>query len=148
MSLLGKVAGGAKKVGRFYVWTITGDLNELKENTKSIKDRFSGILHREYRNETFEQAVERLRVTDRDLAERLSHLSGIAFLYGLVAAIAFLFFLATPLSVNPLNHGMMSFGVGFMSGAKFLTTRFRMAQIRARELFGFKEWLLGKKNAG
>jgi len=141
-------ANAVKRAGRAYAWTVTGDLGELKENTKRIKDGVKGILHRKYRNESFDEAVARLRLPRKALEERANQLAAMAFLYGLIAAIALLFLSATPLVGHVwwdrLNHAAMSFGVFFVAVAKCVTTRFRAAQIRQRKFFEFKEWLLRK----
>jgi len=144
-------ASAVKWTGRAYVWTVTGDLGELKKNTKRIKDGVKGILHRKYRNETFEEAVARLGLPRKALDERANQLAAMGFLYGLIATIALLFLLATPLVGlslwDRLNHAALSFGVLFVAAAKFATTMFRVAQIRRRKFFGFKEWLFRKVNS-
>jgi hypothetical protein len=143
--ILARTGRGVKKVARAYVWTITGDLKERKEDFRRIKDGLDRILNRRYRHESFEDAIARAKVTDSDLAKRADFLSAMAFLYGLVSAISLLFLLATKFSPNPINHALMSTGVALVSGSRYLAVRFRVAQIRARELFSFKEWILGQK---
>lgn len=145
--IFARTARAAKRVGGFYLWTVAGDLQERKDDFKRIKDGVNNILNRSYRNESFEDAVARKGLTEKDLVERANSIAALGFLYGLITVIAFLFLLATPLSAHPINHALMSVGVSFVAGSKFLASRFRVAQIRARSFFDFKEWLYGRKGA-
>ncbi len=138
--LFSRAAKTARHIGSFYIWTVAGNFKELRDNTKRIKDGFKGILNRHYRHESFEDVVQRLNLSEDDLNQRADFLAALAFLFGLIAVIAFFFLLATPLSPSPINHAMMSFGVAFVAGAKYVTTRFRVAQIRARNFFDFSAW--------
>lgn len=142
-----RTARAAKRVGGFYLWTVTGSLQERKDDINRIKDGVNSILNRRYRNETFEEAVERKGLSEKDLAQRADSIAALAFLYGLITLISILFLLATPLSPSPINHALMSAGVSFVAGSKFLAARFRVAQIRSRSFFDFKEWLCGRKGA-
>lgn len=142
-----RTARAAKRVGGFYLWTVTGNLQERKDDIKRIKDGVNSILNRSYRSETFEDAVARKGLSEKDLAQRADSIAALGFLYGLITLIAILFLLATPLSPSPINHALMSAGVSFVAGSKFLAARFRVAQIRSRSFFDFKEWLWGRKGA-
>ncbi len=149
MGLMTKVGKGAGWVGRSWAYSIgltslAGSFARIGRSMSAAVRAGAGVSKKQYRVETFQAAVERLALTDNDLAERFSQLSGISFLYGLVTVIALVFFLLTPLSQHPINNFMMSLGVAWMSGAKFVTTRFRMAQIRSHELFGFGDWFFGR----
>ena len=137
-------ARAAKRVGAFYIWTVTGNLDDLKANTKNIKEGVKGILNRRYRRESFDDAVRRLKLSENDLNARVDHLSALAFLFGLITLIALIFVVVTPLSHSPVNHALMSIGVMVVAGAKLLTTRFRIAQIKNRKFFEFKDWLFRK----
>lgn len=135
-------ARAARRVGGFYLWTVTGDLKERKDDFKRIKARVDGILNRKFRHETFDDAIARLALTDDDLNGRADYLASLAFLFGLIAVLSLMFLLATPWSPSPANHAAMSFGVACLSGSKYLATRFRVAQIRQRQFFEFKDWIL------
>jgi hypothetical protein len=147
--IMARTGRGVKWLGRAYFWTVAGNLKEVRENTKRIKDGVKGLLNRKYRHETFDEAVARLRLPQRALDDRANRLAAMAFLYGLIASIALLFLVLTPW-VGPslwakINHAAMSFGVCFVAAAKFITTRFRVAQIRRRKFFEFKDWLFGRE---
>lgn len=134
-------------VGRKYVWTVTGNLEELRKNSKALAARFSDLRNRRYRNETFEETVERLGLSDTDLHTRKRFLGALSVLYGMVTAMAILFLCLAPLSQSPISHAVLSFGVTFLSVSKLLATRFRVAQIRERRLMSFKAWLMRSKEA-
>lgn len=152
MGLINKAARGAGWVARGWSYsigltTLAGSFVRIGRDVSSAV-RAGTSKKQQYRVETFQDAVERLALTDKDLAERYSELSGMAFLYGFVTLIALVFFMLTPLSAHPFNNFLMSLGVAWMSGAKWVTTRFRMAQIRSRELFGFWDWFFGRTGGG
>ncbi|MDH0342146.1 hypothetical protein [Chromobacterium haemolyticum] len=134
-----------KRVGGFYLWTVAGNLQERKDELKRIKEGVHAILHRKYRTETFADAIARKGLSSADLEQRAKTLAAYGFLYGLITLIAIVFLFATPLSPRPINHALMSSGVAIVAGTKVLAIRFRVAQIRARSFFEFKEWLWGKK---
>lgn len=143
--VIARSARVAKRVGGFYAWTVTGDLQERKEDFKRIKARLDGILNRRFRHESFDEAVARLGLSDEDLKKRADYLASLGFLFGLISALALLFLAATPLSPSPLNHALMSSGVVFVAGTKYLAIRFRVAQIRKRAFFEFKDWVLRRE---
>lgn len=144
MTFRQKAAGVLRRVGGAYVWSVAGDWREVRENAGRLSERLKGLRNRQYRSERFAEAVERLGLTEAALRKRQDQLSGLAVLYEVIAGLALLFIMAAPFSEHPINHALMSIGVAGVAGAKFLAARFRVAQIRARELFGFKDWLFGR----
>lgn len=141
MALRKKTAGAMRRVGSAYVWLIAGDWQEVRENASKLRERFRVLQNRRYRDEDFDEAVARLMLSKERLRQRHDQLVGLAMLYGTITLIALLFVCAAPLSEHPINHVLMSLGVMVVAGSKFLSARFRVAQIRAGQLFGFKEWL-------
>jgi len=138
--MFGKVARITKRIGKAYAWSITGDLKEVRENASRVKARLNDLLNRKYANETFEDALERNQVTGEQLKRRYDMLVGISVLYGVITLVAIISLIASFYSLHPINHAFMSLGVVIVSGTKFLSTRFRIDQIKARKLFSFKSW--------
>lgn len=145
--LLGKGWRLAKRTGKFYVWTVTGDLQELKASLQRLKANSARVLHPEFRNESFSEAVARQGLHEAELDKRADYLASLSFLFGLIAAMAGIFLVATPLSPSPVNHALMSIGVFVVAAAKCAALRFRVAQIRRRQFFEFKDWLLRRLGA-
>jgi len=138
--MFGKIVGITKRVGKAYAWSITGDLKEVRENASRVKERLHGLLNRKYANETFEEALERHQVTDKHLKQRYDTLAGLSVLYGAIVLVALVSLAASYFSPRPINHALMSLGVVVVASTKFLSARFRVAQIRERKLFSFKSW--------
>jgi len=140
-SIGGRIAGGAKRAAKAYAWSLTGDLDGIKNLGKRMKQRREQLKARTYRTETFAEAVSRMKLSDAALAKRAEYLASLAFLYGLIVVVALLFLLVSPWTAHPFNQGLLSIGVIALAMTRFLSARFRVAQIRQRALFGFKEWL-------
>lgn len=139
--VLRKVGRATAWVGKKWVWTVTGDWREARQNAKRIYSLLKSLTGRTYREESFSEAVTRLRLSEEDLDARCRHLHALSVLFGLMAIVAGVFLALVPWSPSPINHGLMSFGVLALSVSRYLVTRFRVAQIRERKLFGFKSWL-------
>lgn len=138
-----KKKGIFRRAGSAYVWSVAGDWCEVKENFGKLRARLAALRNFKYREESFGDAVSRLGLTQKELHRRHDQLFGLSVIYGLIVIVALGFLCATPYSPHPINHALMSVGVMILAGSKFITARFRVAQIRAGQLFGFKEWLLG-----
>lgn len=133
-----------RRVGKAYVWSVAGDWSEVRENASRVGQRLRGLLGRKYRDESFADAVDRLGLSQESLRQRHDQLAGLSIVYGVIVVVALGFFGVTPLSDHPFSHALMSLGTAILAGTKFLAARFRVAQIRAGQLFGFWEWLFGK----
>jgi hypothetical protein len=144
MAFLRKTGAAVRRVGTAYVWSITGDWREVRENAERVSNRLQGMWRRKYREESFTEAVERLQLTDECLKQRHRQLANLSILYALIVVVALFFLSATPLSDHPFNHALMSVSAIIVASTKFMAARFRVAQIRAGQLFGFKEWIFGK----
>lgn len=139
-----KTKTAIRRVGKAYVWSVTGDWSEVRENAERVHQRLRGLLHRKHRRESFAEAVDRLELTNEMLRQRHDQLAGLSVVYGLIVVTALGFFAASPLSDHPFSHALMSLGAVVLAGTKLLAARFRVAQIRAGQLFGFWEWLFGR----
>lgn len=130
---------GAGRVGRFVRFSLVGDVSEVKQTHAFFKARVDRVLNasKYARTETFEQACERLGLSDRDVIRRASELRSAAVLYWGVAAIAFAIFCATPFVDNPLSHGLASFMVMCVALAKASVLRWRQAQCEHRSLMPY-----------
>lgn len=135
--------GIIRRAGSAYAWSIAGDWREVRENFGKLRARLAELRNAQYLDESFAEAVDRLGLTRAQLHQRHDKLFGLSVIYGLIVLVAFVFLCATTYSPHPINHALMSSGVIIVAGSKFITARFRVAQIRAGRLFGFKEWLLG-----
>jgi len=142
--ILRKAGRVATKVGKFYLWTVTGNFDERKREFRRLKDGVHRILNRKFRTETFDEAVSRKGITDQQLQDQAKYLAAMAFLYALVAGIAFLFLLGAGYTPHPMNHLLMATGVFCLALTKFLGCRFRVAQIKRRQLFSFGTWITGR----
>lgn len=131
-------------VGRAYIWSVAGDWSEVRENAGRVRQRLRSLVGRKYRKESFSDAVDRLELTNEILRQRHNQLAGLSIVYGLIIIVALGFLCVTPLSDHPFNHALMSLGTIILAGTKFLAARFRVAQIRAGQLFGFWGWLFGQ----
>lgn len=142
---LRKVGRATAWVGKKWVWTVTGDWREARQNAKRLYDVLKSLTGRTYREESFSEAVSRLHLTENDLDARRRYLHALSVLFGLMAVVAGVFLALVPWSPSPINQGLMSLGVLVLSASRFLVTRFRVAQIRERRLFDFKTWLLRRE---
>ncbi len=135
--------GIVRRVGRAYVWSITGDWREVRENAGRLRDRLRALRNRRYRDEDFDEAVDRLGLSKESLRQRHDELTSLSVLYAVIVVIGLGFLAAAPQSEHPINHALMSIGVVIIAGSKCLVARFRVAQIKAQRFFGFGEWLKG-----
>lgn len=95
--------------------------------------------------ETFSQAVERHSLTEADIQHRQSEIKAAA---DLVLLMSILFLSLTVIgTVRDWSFMLVSlFCVGSIwMVCEALVWRFRYDQVRHRELFGFKDWLLGRR---
>lgn len=132
------------RLSKAYVWSVAGDWSEVRENVGHVQQRLRALLGGKYRTESFEDAVDRLGLTNETLKRRHDQLAGLSIIYGIIVIVALLFLAATPISDHPFNHALMSLGTAILAGTKFLSARFRVSQIRAGDLFGFWQWLFGR----
>jgi uncharacterized membrane protein (DUF485 family) len=128
---MSRIVRGLKFVGRAYVWSIAGNFDEMKQNIKRIGKRLDQLKNHQYRQESFEEAIRRHGLSEENLKKKAEFLSAISSLYGLVAIISFMFLLFSYWYAHPYNHAVMSFGVLLIGSIRYLTIRFRIAQIRA-----------------
>lgn len=136
-----KLGRGAKRAGKAYVWTLTGDLSESRAAIKRMRQGFQRLLFGTYRTETFEEAIARLNVSEQSLQMRLRRLHAVAYVYALIVVVAAALLALAPWSPNPIPHALTGSGVLILTIVKWLVTRYRMAEIRQRTFFRFGDWL-------
>ena len=145
------VKQSAAGLGRGWAWSL--GLTSFKNEGVRITNNVSGLgryVHRKLteqpscRHEKFDDAVQRLGLTDADLIRQAKAFNSRAANWFLSAAIGLLWLAFLPTSSSPFSHALLCSGVILMSSAKAVTWRFRFCQIREQELFGFGEWLRGE----
>ena len=134
--LIRRTVGGA---GRMLKFAYLGDTSEIRNNHQFFKQRLHRVLHpgESANNETFEQACERLGVTDADVARRASELHRSVLLYRIVAVIALAVFCLMPWVSHPINHAVMCTLVLTMALVKLSVVRWRQGQCEHRTLMGY-----------
>lgn len=148
--LFRRVGRGARGLGRLYVRAQFGDMKGFVQEQKSFGAWLMNAmrLRSDRRRETFEQAMQRLGLTEEDLAARRASLERMAWIYGVVAAIAFVFLVCSPWVEHALSQFLLSLGLFVLMGIRSATARFRVSQIRTRRLMGFVEWVKGEASDG
>lgn len=143
--LFRRMTAPVRGVGRAYVRAQFGDVKGFVEDQKSFGSWLIRYLRRDpsRRQETFEDAMRRLGLTDGDLAAKQTSLVKMAWVYGSVAAVAFVLLTLSPIVSHPISQFLLSLGVFTVSGTRCAATRFRVAQIRSRKFLGFGEWIRG-----
>ncbi|MFZ6639501.1 hypothetical protein ACO0LL_07130 [Undibacterium sp. TC4M20W] len=118
----------------------SGDAQKAVGITRSAFKRLFTSARSE-REESFNEAQERLGWSEGDIAEFLAYRKKETTIYALLTAVAFLFACGSPYSQNPLTHLVTSLAVMLMIGTRWLVAHFRLTQIRHRALFSFAEYL-------
>ena len=141
--LLGKARSGFGALGRLYTKAQFGDMQQFVEERRNFRGWLrSRIAPRTTkRHESFDEAVVRLGIGEDDVSERYKVLSRLAWTYGLVAGVALLMLVASPFVRHSASQFFISLGLLGVMGARCLISRFRMAEIRARRLMSFQEWI-------
>ncbi len=93
-----------------------------------------------YRRETFEEAVQRMGLSEQDLLKqaRVFNTRVNSWILSMCLAVGWL--LAITISDSPWSHALVCFGLIFLSAGKALCWRFRWCQIRDLELYSFGPW--------
>ncbi len=100
---------------------------------------FSGV--RSEREESFEQAKQRLDWSENDIEDFVAYRRRESYIYAGLTAIAFLFACGSPYSSSPMAHLITSLAVMLMVGSRLLVAHFRLTQLRHRALYSFREYL-------
>lgn len=142
-----RAAGGTAKA-----WAFSLGFTELYRTFKRIGGNLSAAnahVRRQlndkpenHRLETFEQAVDRLGLTEEHLIKQAKAFNtrSLSWLASMVMASAWLAYLALSGTLT-LQAFILWLGLMFMTGAKSITWRFRYSQICHQELFSFGSWL-------
>lgn len=94
-----------------------------------------------YRHETFEEAVERLGLSDAQLIRRARLFSRYSMSWFAGLMLAALWMAGAAWSDAPIQHVLLCFATMFLTSSKVFTYRFRYCQIRDQELYAFGPWL-------
>ncbi len=94
------------------------------------------------RRETFDQAVQRLQLSEADLYQRLKDFHFRTALWFMVFCISLSFLMVSPLVSNPVSHALNSAAIMIVALACCLIWRFRTCQIRDRSLYSFGGWFM------
>lgn len=97
------------------------------------------------RVETFSDAVARHGLTEKEIQARTAEVKATADLIALIAVLALVLLLASVYLGWPFS-AVTLLGLGTVwSICQTLVWRFRYDQLHGRELFAFKDWLLGRR---
>lgn len=117
--------------------------SDTVDRLKKVADHLN--RKRVVRVETFSQAVERQGLTEADIQRRQGEIKAAA---DLVLLMSILFLSLTVIgTIRDWSFMLVSlFWVGSIwTVCEALVWRFRFDQVRHRELFGFKDWLRGRR---
>lgn len=142
---------GAKKPKRglwyLYRTSLLGDVSVISDSVKKTRERLAALAgqdRKEARHETFADAVARLGLTDDRLRRRQQEFEFTAAVWFSLCAVSFVFLLLSVVSAHPVSQAALSIGVMALAASHAIKARFRAAQVRQRELFGFTAWLFGR----
>lgn len=145
MGLRRGIGKAARSFGRTFV-NVPGwlGLGSMKSPTKAIIQQSKTLYTpppKGNQQETFEQAVERLQLTEKDLQERVNTLQWEAILSLAMTIMLFAYSLYLIWRLHVVV-AFIALGVVLLFGLKYLKARFRIAQIKQRRLdLSFKQWL-------
>ena len=98
-----------------------------------------------HRVETFSEAAARHQLTEQQIVDRMREVKTTADLIAMLAALALAILVISVLARWPFTViSLLALGCTW-SVSQMIVWRFRYDQIRYRELFGFKDWLLGRR---
>lgn len=138
---------GGHAVGRFWLWstgvgTLGSQLGRIGSNLKGFIQQGQ---RREYRHETFEDAVSRLSLDEQHLIRQARSFNLVAAVWFLMMTLALGWLSLAPRSDSPLAHVLISLGLVWVCFAKWITWRFRFCQIRDQELYSLQSWIVSGK---
>ena len=141
-----KRAGGAVRwVGRAAAYSIIGDrkafVEERRRNFGLIRGFIDQLRSRRARRETFAEAMQRQQISEGDLISIEASLVKQARWYVAAMAIVLAVFCLLPWVRSPISHITLCVSLGGYCGVILMRVRFRLAQVRARELFPLSTWL-------
>lgn len=138
----GVVRRSAGAVGRFWRWSVIGDYAQFRDSAGAlVRGLRSATARQQARQEAFAEAMARLGLTAADVQQRIEELRGRSLLYGGIAGVALVIFMAMPWVTNPMSHALLSLGVFLLALVRYSAVRFRMAQCQQRELMPYWTWV-------
>lgn len=143
----GAVVGAGRWLAKASLYSFVGDrkafIEERKRNFGMIRQLGESLRSRpeERRRETFDEAMTRQGLTAPDIKAIDVSLGRQSRIYMLALAVIFAVFCMLPWVRSPWTHIVLCVSLGGYCGAILLRVRFRLAQVRAQELFPFMTWL-------
>lgn len=140
-----RAAGG---VGKAWAYSI-GITSLVREGRRIGSNLFAAgayVRHKlsdspaNYRQESFDDAVERLSLDEVHLVRQARIFKHYAIWYFVATMVATAWLAYTPFTDRPFNAFLMAIGAIAVTGSKWLTWHFRYCQIRDQELYSFGPW--------
>lgn len=115
---------------------------ESGDRTKSLYSKYKQMLRKkkDVRNETFEQAVARLGLSQKDLEQRKKELNITAYLFMAVLAGTSYVFFTSLFNLNLIN-AFTTLCLMLFEGSLVFYNLFRAWQIESRKLGNYKEFI-------
>ncbi|MGI9214188.1 MAG: type IVB secretion system protein IcmV [Gammaproteobacteria bacterium] len=123
-------------------WLNTKDhKNNLNYITSSFKGTF--IPNTNFSNqETFEQAMQRLNLTEQDILERKKEFFKLFFISLIISLLLFIYTMLITINYKSFYGFILGTSISFLSLTKTFKYHFWLTQINKRKLgLTFKEWL-------
>lgn len=121
--------------------------DQIKSSTKNIFQVGQSLVtpeHADYQ-ETFEQALQRLNITEEQLKQRLREFTVLLIVYILIAVAVFSYSIYIAIKYKNLMGFIMGFGVTIFALVNAFKYHFWIYQIKHRKLgCTLKEWFLDK----
>ena len=131
-----------------YRTSLVGDLSVISKSFSRTRERFAKLAEEREasaRHETFQEATQRLGISEDRLEKTLHALELRAAIWFALCAVAFCSLTLSGISAHPVNQAVLSIGVLLLGASQAAKSRFRAAQIHRRQLFGFWAWLTGAR---
>jgi Flp pilus assembly protein TadB len=137
-----------KRGVKSYAWSAAtfgiSDMGDTGHRVKNIAAAFRK-KKRSYLVETFSEAVERQELTEQDIIKRMGLVKDTADLTAIFSAVSVILLIVATMRAWPFMAVSFLAMVTTWSVLQMMVWRFRYDQIRHRELFSFKDWILGRR---
>ena len=117
------------------VHRIGGDVSNLAGHVSQA------LAKKQYRHETFQEAVDRLGLTPADLTRQAARFNTLSFSWmgASLLTVSWMLYLSWTGQLH-LQSLLMCLSTLAMTTSKFTASRFRACQLRDRELYAFTPW--------
>lgn len=125
---------------------VTFGISDMGDTGRRLKNIAAAVSKkRRYRVETFSQAVERQGLTEQHIVTRMGQVKATADLLAMVSAVTLILLIVAVMRDWPFMAVSLLALVTTWAVLQMMVWRFRYDQIRHRELYGFKDWILGRR---